>query len=95
MTCNSQNDNLIWKWIHFPKTCSRYSIFVADLEQTPFFLKSDLNINPLLPNVPFDPPENIRKPLVFWSFQGDQKGTLGSKGLTTCGSFALLKNSDI
>ena len=26
---------------------------------------------------PFDPPENIRKPLV----QGDQKGTLGRKGL--------------
>ena len=30
---------------------------------------------------PFDPPENIRKPLVFWCFQGDQIGTLGSKGL--------------
>ena len=29
---------------------------------------------------PFDPPENIRKPKVF-CFQGDQKGTLGSKGL--------------
>ena len=27
-----------------------------------------------------DPPENIRKPLVF-CFQGDQKGTLGKKGL--------------
>ena len=30
---------------------------------------------------PFDPPENIRKPKVFSCFQGDQKGTLGSKGL--------------
>ena len=30
---------------------------------------------------PFDPPENIRKSLVFWCFQGEQKGTLGSKGL--------------
>ena len=30
---------------------------------------------------PFDPPENIRKPKVFLCFQGDQKGTLGSKGL--------------
>ena len=29
----------------------------------------------------FDPPENIKKPLVFWCFQGDQKGTLGKKGL--------------
>ena len=33
------------------------------------------------PMFPFDPPENIRKPKVFWCFQGDQKGTLGSKGL--------------
>ena len=32
---------------------------------------------------PFDPNENIRKPLVF-CFQGDQKGTLGRKGLTLC-----------
>ena len=38
-------------------------------------------LNPLLPNVPFDPPENIRKPKVFRCFQEDQKGTLGSKGL--------------
>ena len=35
---------------------------------------------------PFDPPENIRKPLVFWCFQGDQKGTLGRKGLRRLGS---------
>ena len=33
------------------------------------------------PLFPFDPPENIRKPKVFWCFQGDQKGTLGRKGL--------------
>ena len=31
------------------------------------------------PVLPFDPPENIRKPLVFWCFQVDQKGTLGRK----------------
>ena len=31
---------------------------------------------------PFNPPENIRKPKVFWCFQGDQRGSLGSKGLT-------------
>ena len=30
---------------------------------------------------PFDPSENIRKPLVFCCFQRDQKGTLGRKGL--------------
>ena len=33
------------------------------------------------PKFPFDPPENIRKPKVFWCFLGDQKGTLRSKGL--------------
>ena len=31
---------------------------------------------------PFLPPENIRKTLVFRCFQGDQKGTLGGKGLS-------------
>ena len=30
----------------------------------------------------FDPPENIRKPLAFWCFQGDQKGTFGRNGLS-------------
>ena len=30
---------------------------------------------------PFDRPENIRKHLVVWCFQGGQKGTLGMKGL--------------
>ena len=34
------------------------------------------------PMFPFDPPEKIRKPKVFRCFQGDQKGTLGSKGLS-------------
>ena len=34
------------------------------------------------PMFPFDPPENIRKPKVFWCFQVDQKGTLGRKWLT-------------
>ena len=31
--------------------------------------------------LPFDPSENIRKPLVFKCFQGDQKGALVRKGL--------------
>ena len=30
---------------------------------------------------PFDPPENIRKPNIFWRFKGGQKGTLGRNGL--------------
>ena len=36
-------------------------------------------LNPFFPMFPFDPPENIRKRLVFRYFQGDQKGTLGKK----------------
>ena len=46
---------------------------------------------------PFDPPENIRKPKVFWCFQGDQKGTLGRKGLTVkyfANNTALIRHSD-
>ena len=31
---------------------------------------------------PFDIPENIRKPLEFWCFQGDQNGALQKKGLS-------------
>ena len=31
--------------------------------------------------LPFDSPENIRTPKVFWFFEGDQKATLERKGL--------------
>ena len=34
------------------------------------------------PKFPFVPPKNIKKPLVYWYFQGDQQGTLGIKSLT-------------
>ena len=34
-----------------------------------------------LPLLNFEPPENIRKPLVFSCFQGKQKGALGRQGL--------------
>ena len=43
----------------------------------------DLTI--FFPMFPFDPPENIRKRKVSWSFQGDQKGTLGKKELNKIG----------
>ena len=36
----------------------------------------------------FDPPENIRKHLVFWYFQGDQKEKLERNGLTKPSSFS-------
>ena len=44
--------------------------------------------------LPFEPPENIRKPLVCWCFQGEQKGIVGRKGLNTgWGKFQkILKN---
>ena len=35
----------------------------------------------------FNPPENIRKCLVFWCFQGDQKVTLGRYGLKLVWNF--------
>ena len=44
---------------------------------------------------PFDPPENIRKPKVFWCFQGDQKGTFGRKGLTLRNNVPLKNNYEI
>ena len=31
------------------------------------------------PVFPLDLPENIRKPLLYWYFLGDSKGTLGKK----------------
>ena len=38
------------------------------------------------PMFSFDLSENIRKPLVFWCFQGDQKGILGRKELKNIAS---------
>ena len=43
--------------------------------------KAVIEVNLFFPNVPFDPPENVRKPKVFLCFHGDQKGTSGRKGL--------------
>ena len=54
-------------------TCSECSIdgFWDGCETLIFFF----------PMFPFDLPENIRKPKVSKSFQGNEKGTLGRKGL--------------
>ena len=41
---------------------------------------------------PFDPPENIRIPLVFWYFQGDQEGTFRIKGLNIANCETLVSN---
>ena len=49
-----------------------YYVLIFQIE----FKKSQLTL--FFPMVHFDPPENIRKPLVF---SEDQKGTLGKKGL--------------
>ena len=45
--------------------------------------KRGYDINPFFPNLLFWSLWNIRKPKVFWFFQGDQKRMLGRKGLTT------------
>ena len=50
-------------------------------------LKTIYNFNTFLPNVPFDPPENIGKPKVFWRFQGDQKRNLQRKWLNLLSAF--------
>ena len=36
-----------------------------------FFAKLVDNLTLFFPTFPFDPLENIRKPKVFWRFQGD------------------------
>ena len=53
-------------------------IFTVEL-----FIKAKIvvTLSLFFPMFPFDPLENIRKPLVFRCFQGDQKETLGRKGL--------------
>ena len=51
---------------------------------TDFLIVGSFVLNGLtlfFPTFPFDPPENIRKPLVLWCVQGDQKGILGGKEL--------------
>ena len=48
---------------------------VASYGSFPVMLHLCILLTLYFPMFPFDPPENIRKP------KGDQKGTLGSKGL--------------
>ena len=43
----------------------------------------------------FDSPKNIRKPLVFWCFLGDQKEILGRKGLMEFFYFSLGKSVEL
>ena len=53
------------------------------------FLQSSLTLfSPM-----FDLPENIRKPLALWCFQGNEKGTLKEKGSITHSS--MLENNII
>ena len=46
------------------------------------------------PMFPFDPTENIRKPKVFWCFQGGSKGYTGKKRVKTfaCKLMRYMKN---
>ena len=69
-------------------TTTKKAIFVYDVIRT---IKCDIlhlgktliviSVSLLFPVLSFYPPENIRKPSVFWCFQGDQKATLGRKEL--------------
>ena len=58
--------------------CSSYKDPFNDLIAV---FKRGYDINPFLSNVLFWSLWNIRKPKVFWFFQGDQKRMLGRKGL--------------
>ena len=54
-------------------------------------LNEIIYINSFIPNVPFESLENIRKPFLFWCFQGDQKVTLGRNELTLKDPFIFWK----
>ena len=47
---------------------------------TGFYKYEKLVLILFFPMFPVDPPEHIRKPDVFWCFQGDQKEHLEEKG---------------
>ena len=81
----SRNKNSLWqlfcRYIFSDKLgkkrCSvKFSFGIVNLA----FL-AGTSLTRFFPKFPFDPPETIRKPLVFWYLQADQKGTLGKKGL--------------
>ena len=59
----------------------KFQLFFFQVTSITFSMSWQIYINPFLLNVPFWPPGNMRKPRVFWCFQGDQKRTLGRKGL--------------
>ena len=48
-----------------------------------------------VPMFPFDTPENVRKPPVSRGFQGDQKGTLGRKGLNILCRICQIHKCDV
>ena len=50
-------------------------------------------VNPFLPNAPLWPHENIRQLLVFWRFQGDEKGILGKNGLMSTWDWVRLSRT--
>ena len=60
-------------------------------------MKLNSAINLFEASVPFLPPENMKKPLVFWCFQGVQKETVASDLLKDIiydkGVFSWMKTS--
>ena len=68
-----------WRFVLTPIFTYQVSHLFFDLPVFLFFKILALTL--FFPMFPFDPPENIRKPKVFWCFQGDQKRTLGRKRL--------------
>ena len=75
---------LIWLW-----NINETYFFIMNLQATWSLLPESVvqSLTLFFQMFPFDPPEHIGKPLVFWCLQGDQKETLGRKGLTTLYQF--------
>ena len=57
-----------------------FALYYSNWQLQPLSDTKNLNLSLFLPMCFFDPPENIKKPKVFYYFQGDQKGPLGNKG---------------
>ena len=61
-----------------------YDIYNDEHSETVLLVDAENAFNPFLPNAPFWPPwkHDVVRDIKTWCCQGDQKGTLGMKGLT-------------
>ena len=84
-----RNGTLAWNRVTAKLLVTVTCNFVTKAQYLAEYLNFSLTF--FFPMFPFNPPENIRKPLVFSCFQGDQKGVLGRKGSNCVLSFSLIE----